>query len=199
MATFPEQLRSSLDAHASQRPAGLVAYTEAYAPQLLQWVQSDDELFQLAPRTLPPLTEAKIAAWQVDGGLRFLHWHRDEPAPNGYVELNPMPHGKDQWWLGHCLVSPLCRGQSVGQRMVRLVLEHAFELRDAKQIALVVFPSNAAAVRCYEQVGFVQHGDVMRRFATRPGRHRMLYMSIERRGYEKHRASHAAQDLPPRQ
>jgi RimJ/RimL family protein N-acetyltransferase len=95
-----------------------------------------------------------------------------------------MPEGGDHWWVGHCIVAPRRRGNGIGLHMVRLLLDRAFDARNARRVSLIVFPSNFDAVRCYRAAGFSERREVYREFVTRPGRHRMLYMSIDRRRHE---------------
>lgn len=173
---------------------GLAPFDPAHAKRVARWVQSDDELFALAPRTFPPLSARKVIAWQREDGYPMLYFDGGETDPCGYVELNRLPTGRAQWWLGHCLVAPHRRGKGVGLRMIDLVLDEAFCRRNAHTVSLVVFPDNFGAIRCYRRAGFSEHGEVFRRFATRAGQYRMLYMSIDRHEYEFRRET-AAQPL----
>lgn len=165
------------------RACGLVPFEAHYSGLVAGWVRSDDELFLLSPRTPGPLTPAKVIGWKQAGGDQLLYCIADDAEPWGYVELNPIPGRTGQWWVGHCLVAPYRRGKGIGLRMVRLVLDLAFDSRGATAVSLVVFPHNFGAVRCYRVAGFAERREVYREFATRPGRHRMLYMSIDRHRY----------------
>lgn len=165
------------------RGGELHPFDPAFAATVAGWVRSDDELFHLSPRTPPPLTSAKVLEWGRAGGAAFLHIASPGEPPCGYVELNPMPNEPGHWWMGHCLVAPAARGRREGSRIVRLLLREAFVSREARRLSLVVFPGNVEAVRCYQSAGFVTLHDVYRSFDTRPGTHRMLYMTIDAAGF----------------
>lgn len=175
---------------------GLQPFDPQHAETVAEWVRSDRELFWLSPRTPAPLTATKITRWGRGQGCQLVYRAPRESDPCAYAELNEMPEGHDHWWLGHCLVAPSRRGQGLGGRIVRLLLECAFLVRHAQRVSLVVFPENVGAVRCYRRAGLSERGDVYRRFATRDGTHRMLYMSIDRHEFAYHRGYPDAQHLP---
>ncbi len=158
---------------------GLRPFEPRYAALVASWVRSPEEAFQLAPKTPPPLTPEKVVAWAQRDGHVFLCWREGDTEPCGYVELNPLSFGRRQWWLGHCIVTPALRGKGIGRRMVKLVLDEAFTERQARAVNLVVLPDNTAAIRCYRQAGFSERGEVFRDHTERPGKYRMLYMSID--------------------
>jgi RimJ/RimL family protein N-acetyltransferase len=174
---------------------GLNPFEPAYARLVAGWVRSDDELFALAPRTLPPLTPRKVLAWKREHGYPMLYRNEGETEPCGYVELNLLPYGQAQWWVGHCLVAPGRRGTGIGLRMVDSLLDEAFRRQAAQMVSLVVFPQNFGAIRCYRRAGFSERGEVFRHFTTRSGPHRMLYMSLDRHEYDFRRHQAAAQHL----
>lgn len=176
---------------------GLAPFQAACAPLVASWVRSNDELFSLAPRTPPPITVRKVLSWKRDNGHPMLYYAPGEAEPCGYVELNLLPYGEAQWWVGHCLVAPPRRGSGIGLRMLGLLLDEAFRRWNAHTVNLVVFPENFGAVRCYRRAGFSERGEVFRRFVTRAGPHRMLYMSVDQHEHEFRRHQAAAQHLRP--
>src|SRR5262245_12120728 len=91
----------------------LTRFDQLYAPLLAAWVRAPEELTWLAPGTPPPLTPSKIAAWGSDRPNRYLYWRHGQETPSAYSELNPLPDGPDQMWVGHFLVDPVCRGRSI--------------------------------------------------------------------------------------
>lgn len=153
------------------------------APTVASWAQDAHELFWLAPKTPSPLTAAKVVAWATADGRPLLFYRDDTPEPLGYLELNPMPADWGHYWLGHCVVKPESRGAGTGYKMISLVLEYAFRTRRAYRVSLVVFPENAAAIRCYRRAGFVEAGDQWKFFCTTGQQHRMLQMTIDRGRY----------------
>lgn len=164
-------------------PCYLQAFDRLYAPRICGWVTDDAELFWLAPKTFPPLTASKVVAWPGVDGAPCLFMRDGADGPLGYLEVNPMPLEPGHLWLGHCLLNPDHRGIGLGRRMVRLALQLAFERRGASRMSLVVFPENAAAVRCYRRVGFADVRDQVKYFHTTGRRHVMLEMTIDRAAF----------------
>ena len=50
------------------------------------------------------------------------------------------------------------RGQNIGERLLRLVLEYGFRLDGIEQIQLSVIATNTAAIKLYEKLGFQTFG-----------------------------------------
>ncbi|MCL2330732.1 MAG: GNAT family N-acetyltransferase [Phycisphaerae bacterium] len=175
--------------HAANRPIlrrngfELAAFDALLAPLVARWTRDDRELFWLAPKTPPPLTAPKVAAWAGTDGRPIFFYHDTQPEPIGYFELNPMVADFGHFWLGHCIVRPDLRNAGFGQVMISLGLELAFREQRAYRVSLVVFPENTSAIRCYDRVGFVHVGDQHRFFPTTGRQHRMLQMSINRGQY----------------
>ncbi len=170
----------------------LSSFNKQAASLITGWPRDARELFRLAPKTLPPLTEAKVMAWPGQNGCPLLFRRDGVTDPLGYLELNPMPVQERHLWMGHCVIQPEHRGRGLGRVMVDLVLDKAFLHRDAERVSLVVFPDNVPAVRCYHRVGFLEAGEQVKYFPTTGHRYRMLRMSIDRRQYELIRREPAA-------
>lgn len=147
---------------------------------VVEWAHDDQELFLLAPQTLPPLTVEKVANWctPANGRQPWLLWNYEADEALGYGELNPLQHCPGHWWIGHFLVAPAARGRGLGRRFVRLLLAHAFLRHAGQKVSLVVFPENRAAIRCYERAGFCQDGREQRLFEARGTVHTLLRMTI---------------------
>jgi RimJ/RimL family protein N-acetyltransferase len=108
----------------------------------------------------------------------------DCPVPIGYAELNDMPSRADELWIGHFIIAPERRGMGLCQRMLRLLLDYAFRRLGAYRAALIVFPGNEPAIRCYTSGGLAKVGRQDKVFAARPGVHGMIEMAIDQKGYE---------------
>lgn len=154
-----------------------------YAPIIARWPRDGQELFWLAPKTIPPLTPAKVVGWAVPEGRPMLFKHDSVAEPIGYLELNPMPAEFSHYWFGHCVIRPEFRGTGQGRLMIALALEFAFHAKRASRVSLVVFPENVQAIRCYRRVGFVDAGDQYKYFQTTGKQHRMIQMTIDRGRY----------------
>ena len=169
--------------HLGQGSCLLADFDRDFAPMVASWVYSDRELFWLAPRTEPPLTSGKVIAWCTPASSPLLLWHNDENDPIGYAELNFMPGEKTHLWIGHCLIRPDRRGMGFGHRIVELLLREAFDRRRALAVSLVVFPDNAAAIRCYRTAGFVHVREQFKYMPATGRQHCMLEMRIRRPQY----------------
>jgi len=143
----------------SQMPAGwLVPFEPVWAELVLSWVRDAQEMYWLAPKTVPPLTVAEILSWKRPGHSPYLLMQPGRPQPLGYGELNRMSDAPRQYWLGHLIVDPAERGKGHGKELTRLLLREAFDQRGARRVTLVVFPENRAAVACYRAAGMREDG-----------------------------------------
>jgi RimJ/RimL family protein N-acetyltransferase len=67
-------------------------------------------------------------------------------------------------------VNPACRGRGLAAPFLRSILARVFALPGFERIELNVYSFNAAAIRTYERLGFVQEG--VRRSSVRVGTER---------------------------
>lgn len=162
----------------------LCDFDSVFAPTIASWVRSDRELLWLAPRTRPPLTSAKVMAWARDRSSRILLWDAASASPVGYAELNEMPGERDHLWIGHLLASPQVRGRKIGHRFVHALLCRAFQDLMVRQVSLVVFPDNIAAIRCYEANGMQHAGREFKYVKETGARHEFLRMALTHRRFE---------------
>lgn len=153
------------------------------AARVASWVQGDNELFELAPRSLPPLTAEKVRAWQLPGRRGLLLCERGRADPIGYGELNVLNSAECEYWLGHVIIDPARRGIGLGLDFVRLLVETAFAEHGARIVSLVVVPTNTAAISCYLAAGLRDVARESHYFAGRRKRCRLLRMSITRDEY----------------
>ncbi len=129
-----------------------------FAPLVSSWISNPTEAYWLAPRTPPPITARRIAAWQVPGSFPLMLTRENGGGPLAYGELNLLNTFRSEYWLGHLIVDPARRGCGLGRELTRLLLERAFERLHATRVTLVVFAENVEAVRCYESLGFIVDG-----------------------------------------
>jgi RimJ/RimL family protein N-acetyltransferase len=154
-----------------------------FAPLMVPWVQTEQELTWLAPGTAPPLTADKVVAWGKPGDRRFLLWKAGLAAPLGYAELNNMPERPNQMWVGHFLVDPAHRGHQYGTRFAQSLLALAFSVLSARDVLLVVFPNNVPAIRCYQRAGMTPMGHERKLFEATGKEHVFLRMGISMTHY----------------
>lgn len=136
----------------------LEAFQPGRAELVVSWVQSRQESFWLAPRTPPPLTATEIVGWQGPGRSAHTLFTPDYPVPVGYGELNVLNGAARTYWLGHLIVAPAQRDRGYGLQLTRLLLRQAFSRHGAREVSLVVFPENRAAIRCYRAAGLRDDG-----------------------------------------
>jgi RimJ/RimL family protein N-acetyltransferase len=160
-------------------------FDRAEAARVATWAADERELFWLAPKTMPPLTAAKVIEWTRDRGQAYLFFKQGQSVPRGYFELNPMPSSESHLWAGHCVIDPRWRGIGAGRQMTTLMIREAFEARGTHRLSLVVFPDNIQAIRCYESAGFLSSGQQLQCFSSTGKQHRMRCMTITREHYLK--------------
>jgi len=161
----------------------LTAFDPLYASVVAGWVPDAASLHWLAPASDPPLTAAKVRAWHKEGVHPHLGWLANQDLPVGYGEINFMPSARHQMWLGHIVVDPAYRGLGLGKCLVAGLLDSAFERYGARNVCLVVFPENVAAVRCYEAVGMQQVGPERWRHPRTGEVYLLIRMEIGRKKY----------------
>jgi RimJ/RimL family protein N-acetyltransferase len=144
----------------------LEPFQPRHAPTIASWVSTPEQLFWLAPSSIPPLTTEQILTWQQADGRSFVGFVDGEVGPAAYAELNPVRNRCKHLWLGHCVVRPSLRGAGVGLQFVRELLIEAFDRMDASKVALIVFPANQGALRCYRRCHFRPTGEELHRFGS---------------------------------
>ncbi len=106
----------------------------------------------------------------------------DKPANNimiGYGEINRAVHAAGSYWLGHIIIDPDWRGAGAGRWFVRELLNRAFDMHKARHVALIVFPENVAAIRCYTRCGFQAKRDEHHSFCKNGRRFMMRRMELD--------------------
>lgn len=78
------------------------------------------------------------------------------------------------------LLAPAWRGRGYGAAATRALCRFAFDRMNLERVSLVVFPSNVAARRTYERVGFVEEGVQRRAFWKRGEYHDLVHMAVFR-------------------
>ncbi len=128
-------------------------FAAVHADRVLSWITSDREAYWLAPRARPPLVASDVLHWQTPGHQPYLLIASEAEPPVGYGELNLLSAATAQYWLGHLIVDPEWRRRGLGLQLTRLLLWHAFFREGAREVSLVVFQENEAALACYRAAG----------------------------------------------
>jgi RimJ/RimL family protein N-acetyltransferase len=76
------------------------------------------------------------------------------------------------------------RGQNVGEKLIRRVLEHAFTLAGIVQVQLSVVAANQTAIRLYEKLGFKTFGVQPKYFKVRDGYLDQQFMQLFKDDYQ---------------
>lgn len=164
---------------APQSPAyHLAPFASSYADLVATWCGEGIETMWLAPRTLPPITSAKVLGWKEEGRSPLVMISAGNDQPVAYGELNILRHRRREYWLGHLLVDPSQRGKGLGQMLVRLLIERAFRMLGACRVSLVVFPENQRAIAAYKKAGMRFDGYETHHFAPYSRRFELIRMDV---------------------
>lgn len=82
-------------------------------------------------------------------------------------------------------VDPRYRGQNIGERLLRAVVEHAFTLDGIEQIQLSLIAGNESASRLYEKIGFGTFGIQPRYFRIGENYTDQQFMQLFKQDYQK--------------
>jgi ribosomal protein S18 acetylase RimI-like enzyme len=130
----------------------LLDFRDAHARDIVLWATSIEEVRRWA---------GSDTGWPVNVSV-FRHWYADpEVRPYvlcagdallGYGEVW-IDEAEQEVELGRIIVRPASRGQGVGKRFVRLLLERA-SLSGFPEAFVRVVPDNYVAIACYRSAGF---------------------------------------------
>ena len=80
-------------------------------------------------------------------------------------------------------VEPAYRGQNIGEKLLRQVLDYAFGLEGIEQVQLSVITSNTTAIKLYEKLGFKTFGVQPRYFKVGDGYLDQQFMQLFKSDY----------------
>lgn len=133
----------------------LTAFTEKDFERLIEWVDSSELLITIAgPHFSFPLTAEQLRKYLLDEKSHsFNIVDTDENKVVGHAELINMDNNLfkiDKLIIG----DKNQRGKGTGEKVMNLLVQHAFEKLHATTVELNVFDWNNSAIRCYEKTGF---------------------------------------------
>jgi ribosomal protein S18 acetylase RimI-like enzyme len=133
----------------------LIPFGAAHAADVLAWIVSADEARYWAGLHHIPVDPSVFAGWRAEPDTHafVLMW---EGLPAGYGEVWYDPK-EGEVELARIVVKPSWRGRGVGRRLVNLLLDEAGRW-GISQAFVRVHPDNAAALACYQRVGFRRVG-----------------------------------------
>jgi RimJ/RimL family protein N-acetyltransferase len=124
------------------------------APTVVAWPQSVEEArWWAGPQTSWPLHPSVMERWHTDPEIHP-YVLSDQGALIAYGELW-LDAEEQEVELARLIVAPERRGQGVGRRLVRLLLQNAGHT-DYPYAFLRVFPENRAGIACYLRSGFAE-------------------------------------------
>jgi RimJ/RimL family protein N-acetyltransferase len=142
----------------------LVPFTRSDFARLASWTDSPEALMQWAgPVFRWPLDASQLENYLAptffDPPPRLI-WRAeaDDGAIVGHVELDSIDRANRSASLCRVQIAPAHRGRGLSRAMVAGALAVAFDELGLHRVDLNVFTFNAAALRCYEGLGFVREG-----------------------------------------
>jgi len=141
----------------------LEAFERGDIDRLTGWIGSAEELMTWAgpifrwPLDRPQLERYLSAAEGAEPARRIFR-AVEAGEVVGHVELNAIERTHRTATLSRVLVRPGLRGRGVGAAMVRGALAVAFDEMRLHRVDLFVFDFNAAAIACYDRLGFRHEG-----------------------------------------
>jgi len=141
------------------------------------WIRTDEEHFLWTGSDLSRPSCAKDLSDIVESPqVRSYVGVNDAGDAISYCELHELDAVSEWYRLVRLVVEPSHRGGSVGGETVRYMVGVAREL-SAKRFDLIVFPSNANAVRLYAQNGFAIEATLKRARVFNHRTHNILIMT----------------------
>lgn len=142
-------------------------YKPCDAKSIASWIKDEDTLKKWGLDRFGdyPVTEEKI-------NDKYLNCNGDCDEPDNFYpmtvfdETGVLGHlimryagpDKETIRFGFVIIDDCKRGQGYGKRMLQLALKYAFEIYQAKRVALGVLEDNWQAYHCYQAVGFMENG-----------------------------------------
>ena len=131
-------------------------YKDSDAAKILSWCRDEDTYYKWTAGVLGeyPLTEEKFR--KTGDLMRFNAL--DEKDVAGFFTVRNPNDALDELRFGFVIVDPDKRGRGIGREMLRLGLQYAFTIYQAKRVTLSVFENNLPAYACYHAAGFTETG-----------------------------------------
>jgi len=132
--------------------------------RLIAWIENPEALMQWAGGFFRyPLDRMQLEAYRASAegqpATRRIYTACDVAGqPVGHIELNDVDGHAAR--LCRVMIDPSRRGLGLGRAMVRRALHIGFQELHLHRVDLGVFDFNLAAIRCYEQEGFVREGNL---------------------------------------
>lgn len=144
---------------------------------------TEKDLFFMIGLETEPEAKPWLARWDRDRHLEALRRDDEEPLivmedgeAVGYALLSGMGSPNDIIEVRRIVVAR--KGEGVGRRALKLVVDRAFERYAPHRVWLDLMTGNERARRAYEAVGFVEEGVIRESLRTEDGYESMVVMSM---------------------
>lgn len=141
----------------------LKTFNREDVPELLSWIQSEEELYQWS---------GTLFSWPMEQGTFYIHLEQEDSKPQmlyplgfykghklaGYCELCIYYPDNPSARLSCLVIRPEWRQRGLGQMMLEKVLRFGFNELHLNRISLGVFARNVAAIGLYRKLGFFAEG-----------------------------------------
>ena len=152
----------------------LRALTNSDLPRLLEWINDREQVLFNAPYR--PVGEKQHQDWfdaiqqRADTVIFGISLLKPQQRLIGTCQLHSINHVHRSAELQIRLGDVKERNKGLGTQAARLLLDFAFKDLNLHRVFLHVFSTNAAAIKVYEKIGFVNEG-VLRQAAYIDGRY----------------------------
>ncbi|MEU7556248.1 GNAT family protein [Streptomyces sp. NPDC044571] len=154
----PPRRRSSPADHGSSGPTTDTRGREALSlrpfdapadsPLLRSWIASRADLLTWAgPAFTWPLDDAQLSAYAAEPDRHIWTARAADGRALGHISVRGTR-------LGRVLIAPEARGRGLGETLLTLAIDRAFDELDLPELDLGVYTHNTRAVRLYEKLGF---------------------------------------------
>lgn len=117
----------------------------------------------------------------IELGIRFIR----ENQLIGFISLNSIEWNNRSGRLAVGIGEPDYRNRGIGTEVVKLMVQYAFHELNLNRIGLDVISSNQAAIRCYENSGFIVEGTIREGILRDGKKMDRIYMGLLRNEWEK--------------
>jgi ribosomal protein S18 acetylase RimI-like enzyme len=134
--------------------ASLTPFERRWAEVVLGWMTSPEELWHWSAQDGFPLTDVSV----------FDAWHSDPEVAPYVLRIEDEIVAYGEMWLdasdgtaelGRLVVAPACRRQGFARQLAERLASLA-DQAGYRQVWVRVLPTNGAAIRCYESIGFLR-------------------------------------------
>ena len=127
-------------------------YRKEDAKEVVKWCQDERTFYFWSAGILGdyPMTEEKLSF--VEKFMPFVAFDDDKLV--GFFNFRNVEGTLDELRIGFIILDPTHRGKGYTKQMIKLGLNFAFDVYNAKRVSLAVVADNFSAYHCYKAIGF---------------------------------------------